>query len=118
MSKQSSHLLRGAALALVIGLSGVASHAYAFDAFGPDRENVILHSAQSQHSGSTAPLSTVEAGKLGTQFGAGSYNGDSALPRDAVIRNAARSMAVGSVSPAQQGALLNQYGAGQYQAGA
>jgi len=116
MSKQSSHLLRGAALALVIGLSGVATNAYAFDAFGPDRESVILHAAQ--HSGSTAPLSTVEAGKLGTQFGAGSYNGDSALPRDAVIRNAARSMAVGSVSPAQQGALLNQYGAGQYQAGA
>jgi hypothetical protein len=116
MSKQSSHLLRGAALALVIGLSGVATNAYAFDAFGPDRESVILHAAQ--HSGSTAPVGTVETDKLGTQFGAGSYNGDSALPRDTVIRNAARSMAVGSVSPAQQGALLNQYGAGQYQAGA
>lgn len=112
MSKQSSHLLRGAALALVVGLSGFATHAYAFDAFGPDRESVILQAAQ--HAGSTAPLSTVDTDKLGTQFGAGSYNGDSALPRDAVIRNAARSMAVGSITPSQQDALLNQYGAGQY----
>ena len=112
MSKNSSHLLRGAALALVVGLSGFASHAYAFDAFGPDRENVILQAAQ--HSNKTAPLSAIETDKLNTQFGVGSYNGDSALPHDTVIRNAARSMAVGSITPSQQDALLKQYGAGQY----